>query len=261
MEPSPSDGLGRLLLERKKLLLSKRAAKLKKVTNSHSDTTLPVAPIQPADEETKRTKRSNRSKKLAKRESVRRKRDLEDVVTRSGIIYLGHIPHGFFEQEMRHYFSQFGRVQSVRLSRSHRTGRSRGYAFVKFRCDEVAKVAAETMNNYLMYNRLVKCQVVSGHRNMFRRGKHWRSQREREDVMKQRYDKLHSVSSMQKYRKRIRNVVAKENKLKNKLRERGYCFDYPSVTELVESKSLDVIPSHKKFYNPESDRSDTECEM
>lgn len=261
MEPSPSDGLGRLLLERKKLLLSKKTAKLQKITNFQSDTAHSIVPTQSTNEETKKTKRSNRTKKLAKRESMLRKRELEDVVTKSGIIYLGHIPHGFYEQEMRHYFSQFGRVQSVRLSRSRRTGRSRGYAFVKFRCDEVAKVAAETMNNYLMYNRLMKCQVVSGHKNMFKRSKHWKSQREREEVMKQRYDKLQVVSSMQEYRKRIHNVVRKENKLKNKLRERGYCFDYPSVSELVESKSLDVIPSHKKFYNPDSDRSDTECEM
>ena len=28
----------------------------------------------------------------------------------SGVVYLGRIPHGFFEKEMRAYFSQFGEV-------------------------------------------------------------------------------------------------------------------------------------------------------
>lgn len=38
------------------------------------------------------------------------------------------------------------------------TGGSKGYAFVEFDCDEVAKIVAETMNNYLMGERLIKCE-------------------------------------------------------------------------------------------------------
>lgn len=37
------------------------------------------------------------------------------------------------------------------------TGKSRGYAFVEFEFEEVAKIAAEAMNNYLMFERLIKC--------------------------------------------------------------------------------------------------------
>lgn len=38
------------------------------------------------------------------------------------------------------------------------TGKCRGYGFVEFACDEVAKIAAQTMNNYLMFNKLLKCK-------------------------------------------------------------------------------------------------------
>jgi RNA recognition motif-containing protein len=37
------------------------------------------------------------------------------------------------------------------------TGGSKGYAFVEFACDDVAKIVAETMNNYMMFGRLLKC--------------------------------------------------------------------------------------------------------
>jgi len=77
-----------------------------------------------------------------------------------GVIYLGHVPHGFYEKEMRSFFSQFGKVTRLRLSRSKRTGRSKGYAFLEFRHEEVAKVAADTMNNYLMYRQILKCEFV-----------------------------------------------------------------------------------------------------
>ena len=43
-----------------------------------------------------------------------------------GVVYLGHVPHGFYEKEMRAFFSQFGAVTRLRLSRSKRTGRSKG---------------------------------------------------------------------------------------------------------------------------------------
>jgi nucleolar protein 15 len=38
------------------------------------------------------------------------------------------------------------------------TGKSKGYAFVKFDSDDVAKIVADTMNNYLVFERLVKCK-------------------------------------------------------------------------------------------------------
>lgn len=41
------------------------------------------------------------------------------------------------------YFTQFGKVTKVRLSRSKKTANSRGYAFLEFQSAEVAKIAAE----------------------------------------------------------------------------------------------------------------------
>jgi hypothetical protein len=47
--------------------------------------------------------------------------------TQSGaVVYLGHIPYGFFEEQMRGFFSQFGTVGRLRLSRSPKTANPRG---------------------------------------------------------------------------------------------------------------------------------------
>lgn len=51
---------------------------------------------------------------------------------RSNVVYLGRIPHGFYEDQLRGYFSQFGELRRLRLSRSKKTARSRGYAFLEF---------------------------------------------------------------------------------------------------------------------------------
>lgn len=39
---------------------------------------------------------------------------------RKGIVYIGHIPHGFYEEQMKDYFKQFGKVIRVRVARSKR---------------------------------------------------------------------------------------------------------------------------------------------
>lgn len=40
------------------------------------------------------------------------------------------------------------------------TGNSKGYAFIEYECDDVAKIVAETMNNYLMGEKLIKCKYI-----------------------------------------------------------------------------------------------------
>jgi nucleolar protein 15 len=77
-----------------------------------------------------------------------------------GVIKLSRIPYGFFEKEMTEYFGQFGRVQKLKLFRSKKTGNSKGFAYIQFEHDSVAKIAAETMNNYLMFDKLMKCVVI-----------------------------------------------------------------------------------------------------
>jgi nucleolar protein 15 len=80
--------------------------------------------------------------------------------SQNAVIFLRNIPHGFYEKEMQSFFEQFGAVTNLRLGRSKSTGRSRGYAFIEFQYSEVAKVVAESMNNYLMFNEIMKCEVV-----------------------------------------------------------------------------------------------------
>ncbi|CAH7668478.1 hypothetical protein PPACK8108_LOCUS2990, partial [Phakopsora pachyrhizi] len=78
----------------------------------------------------------------------------------TGVIYLGRIPHGFYENEMKSYFSQFGTVLRLRLSRNRKNGRSKHYGFVEFQHLEVAKIVAETLDNYLLSGRILSCKLL-----------------------------------------------------------------------------------------------------
>ena len=82
-------------------------------------------------------------------------------IDKPGVVYVGRVPHGFYEHEMRTYFSQFGDVNRLRLSRSVKTGHSKHYAFLEFKSEDVAKIVAQTMDNYLMFGHILKCKVVA----------------------------------------------------------------------------------------------------
>jgi len=95
----------------------------------------------------------------AKNRAKKAKKKAGDKATPT-VVYLGHIPFGFFEKEMTAFFGQFGKVNRLRMSRSKKTTKSRGFAFIEFEHKEVAEVVADTMDNYLLYGRLMKCNIV-----------------------------------------------------------------------------------------------------
>ncbi|CAH0380671.1 unnamed protein product [Bemisia tabaci] len=113
---------------------------------------------------------------MGKFKSFRRKKETKEVKSPSerGLCYISHIPHGFFEEEIKLYFSQFGKVTHVYIPKN-REGKMKGYGYVEFEVDKVAQIAAESMNNYLMFKRLLKVKYI---RNG---GKKWRYLKNKEN--------------------------------------------------------------------------------
>lgn len=62
---------------------------------------------------------------------------------RSGVLYVGHLPHGMFEEQLGNYFGQFGKIERVQVSRSTRTAASRGYGWVRFTNPDACSIAAK----------------------------------------------------------------------------------------------------------------------
>ena len=58
------------------------------------------------------------------------------------------------------FFSQFGNVTNVRVSRNKKTGKAKHYAFLEFKYPEVAVTAAEAMHNYMLFTQKLVVRVV-----------------------------------------------------------------------------------------------------
>lgn len=109
-----------------------------------------------------RAKRKSRKREAVRSGAKDKKEEAAASSDPTRVVYIGHIPHGFYERQMRSYFGQFGKVTQLRLSRSPRTGASRGFAFVEFEHAEVAAKAAEAMDGYMMHGRRLKASLMRG---------------------------------------------------------------------------------------------------
>jgi nucleolar protein 15 len=151
---------------------------------------------------------------------------------------------------MRAYFSQFGEITKLRLSRNRLTGRSKHYAFIEFASTTVAKIVAETMDNYLMYSHILKCKFVpaeqlhpevwKGANRRFKRTP-W-NQIERKRLLKGKTRDQWSKRIEQEQRKRL----AKADKLK----AMGYEIDLPQL-KAVEDVPIQV-PEEKAIEGAEA---------
>ncbi|XP_057707396.1 MKI67 FHA domain-interacting nucleolar phosphoprotein [Corythoichthys intestinalis] len=162
------------------------------------------------------------------------KKSKKDNRLTPGVIYVGHLPRRLCEPDLKAYFEQFGTVSRLRLSRSKKTGGSKGYAFVEFECDEVAKIVAETMNNYLMGEKLIQCHTVppeKQHEKMFVGCNRTFRKPSKRAVF--RYNMERSSKQVTKMTNKLLN---REEKLRKRLAAKGIDYDFPGFAAHVSRK-------------------------
>ncbi|XP_034550269.1 MKI67 FHA domain-interacting nucleolar phosphoprotein isoform X2 [Notolabrus celidotus] len=174
-------------------------------------------------------------KKVQEAKKKKKKSSKPKISLTPGVVYVGHLPVGLFEPQLKSYFEQFGKVQRLRLSRSKKTGGSKGYAFIEYECDEVAKIVAETMNNYLMGERLIQCHVMPPekvHEKMFVGSQREFKKPSRPAVA--RYNKKRTEEEIEKMRTKL---LQKESKLRKRLAAHGIDYDFPGFAAQKKKSS------------------------
>ncbi|NXF01906.1 MK67I protein, partial [Smithornis capensis] len=137
-----------------------------------------------------------------------------------------------------------GTVTRLRLSRSKKTGASKGYGFIEFECDDVAKIVADTMNNYLFSERLLKCQFLPPervHENLFKGCD--RIFRKPSQPAVRRYNRIRSLLEKARMTKRL---LRKERLLRKRVAEKGLDYDFPGFAAQALCKKRKRVKTSKK---------------
>ncbi|NXU94369.1 MK67I protein, partial [Xiphorhynchus elegans] len=124
------------------------------------------------------------------------------------------------------------------------TGASKGYGFIEFECDDVAKIVADTMNNYLFSERLLKCQFLPPervHENLFKDCD--RIFRKPSQPAVRRYNRVRSLVEKARMTKRL---LRKERLLRKRLAEKGLDYDFPGFATQALCKKRKKVKTSKK---------------
>lgn len=135
---------------------------------------------------------------------------------KKGVIYIGRIPHGFHEQQMKTYFSQFGDIVNLCVARN-KQGNLKHFGFIEFADYETAKVAQETMNNYLLAGHQLKVDMVdTSEKDVFKNPRKykavpWRQINQKKHDAKRTPDKVVKLETKfaDKKKKRLDELKAK----------------------------------------------------
>jgi len=163
----------------------------------------------------------------------------------SSVIYLGHLPPNFEEAEMLSFFSQFGTVAQVKLSRSKKTNRPRGYAFVQFAEENVAPTVAETMSGYLLLGRRVVCHVVPSdkiHVDLFTNSKKGKHVFKKKDWQRQNRLRVNDPkrNTSEVLGKITKGLLKREHLKREKMIAMGMDYNFPGFKAAVEAIKVEA---------------------
>ena len=152
----------------------------------------------------------------------------------SGVVYVGHLPWGFIDSTLKKYFSQFGTITRIISPKSSKTGRSVGYAFIEFEDEETARIAAKTMNNYILFEKILKCSFVEDKKKYDRIFLKWKKKFEFKERYKIHCENLSKKKSKEQIKEMVQGLLDREEQRREKMKELGIKYEYKGFKEIVD---------------------------
>ncbi|KAJ1375921.1 RNA-binding domain superfamily [Sesbania bispinosa] len=158
------------------------------------------------------------------------------------VLYVGRIPHGFYEKEMEGYFGQFGTIKRLRIARNKRTGKSIHFGFIEFEYPEVAKVVADSMHNYLLFEHLLQVHVIPPehvHPNLWRGFNYRHKPLDSIQTQREQHDK---ERTLEEHNKLAEKILKRDKKRRKRIEATGIDYECPEIMGSIQS-----APKKMKF--------------
>ena len=220
--------------------------------------------IESSKEEEESIKEEEKNIKKNKKREIQNEEGISSNPS-TGVIYVGHLPWGFLDDNLKKYFSQFGNITRIISPKSSKTGRSVGYAFIEFEDEETARIAAKTMNNYILFEKILKCSFVEDKKKYDRIFLKWKKKFEFKERYKIQCEKM-KKKNKEEIKTMIQGLLDREEQRREKMKELGIKYEYKGFKEIVDeykkenksfiNKKNDIRKKNKK--EEDSDKSDKE---
>ncbi|XP_010245768.1 PREDICTED: MKI67 FHA domain-interacting nucleolar phosphoprotein-like [Nelumbo nucifera] len=164
----------------------------------------------------------------------------EPKKNKATVVYIGRIPHGFYEDEMEGFFSQFGTIKRLRIARNKKTGNSKHFGFIEFECPEVAEIVVDTMNNQLLFEHILKVQLVPPERV---HPKLWNGLKRRykplnwTEIEQKRHNK---ERTLEEHKKLIKGILKRDQKRRKRIEAAGIEYECPEIVGSIQPSSKKI---------------------
>ncbi|KAF3794243.1 MKI67 FHA domain-interacting nucleolar phosphoprotein [Nymphaea thermarum] len=174
------------------------------------------------------------------------KEDEEPPALDSRVVYVGHIPHGFYEEQMQGFFKQFGTIKRLRVARNRKTGKSKHYGFIEFELPEVAKIVADCMNNYLLFEHILQVHTIPPekiHPKMWKQVKRSYDPSRGRRIERMRHNKDRTG---EEHKKMVAAIMRRDLKRRKNIKAAGIDYECPDLIG-----SIQPTPKKIKFSEEE----------
>lgn len=165
----------------------------------------------------------------------------EGCDNKATVLYIGRLPHGFYEDEIEGFFKHFGTVKRVKVARNRKTGKSKHYGFIEFEYPKVAEVVAGCMNNYLVYEHLLQVRLVPPERV---HPKLWKgvNRRHKQPVDFVQIERIrhNKDRTLEEHSKLLKTILKRDKKRRSKIAAAGIDYECPEVEGAI-------LPAPKKI--------------
>jgi nucleolar protein 15 len=166
----------------------------------------------------------------------------EDKAT---VLYMGRIPHGFYEKEMEGFFSQFGKIKRLRIARSKKTGKSKHFGFIEFESPEVAKIVADCMHNQLLFEHLLQVHIIPPEHV---HPKLWRGFKYRYkpvDWVQNERNRQNKEKTLEEHKKFVEKIMKRDLKRQKRIEAAGIEYECPDFVGSIHPASKKIKLSNE----------------
>ncbi|GMP22419.1 hypothetical protein CsSME_00000462 [Camellia sinensis var. sinensis] len=153
----------------------------------------------------------------------------ETTENKATVLYIGRIPHGFYENEMEGFFKQFGTIKKLRLAKNKKTGKSKHFGFIEFESPEVAKIVSECMHNYLMFEHMLQVYLIPPervHPKLWKGPSRWHKPVDWVQIERKRHNK---ERTLEEHKKLVGEILKRDQKKRKKIEAAGIDYECPEI--------------------------------
>ncbi|CAL9173677.1 unnamed protein product [Musa hybrid cultivar] len=131
---------------------------------------------------------------------------------------------------MEGFFKQFGKIKHLRIARNRKVHieKSKHYGFIEFENPEVAKVVADEIHNYLLFEHNLQIHLIPPE------CVHPKLWRPLDGICQDHINQRTKERTVEEHQRMIKGILKRDEKRRNRIKAAGVEYECPDLVGLIQ---------------------------